>query len=125
MDFRQTAIITTTLSELMTGKEAVKTSDIIKKYPNGITITDFDIVNITNKKTRKSETVPVFTFAEDDKAFFFGGFVFMKIVSEWLKAYEGDLSGCRQDFRNSDGLKVILERTVTQNGNDCTTVTVL
>lgn len=54
----------TSLSRLMEGREKIKTEDIIKKYPNGVTLTEFDLVTIDDS------TFPVFAFAENDKECF-------------------------------------------------------
>ena len=58
-NFKKTAEKMTVLSELMTGREQIKTKDIIKKYADGVTITDFDFAVLDDK------AFVVLTFAEE------------------------------------------------------------
>lgn len=124
MTFRESAQAETCLSTLMTGKDAVKTLDIIRNYPDGVTIKAFDLVTMTNKKTKKTETVPVIVCEEMPDKFFFGGTVLAQIVTKWVAMCEGDIKAA-SDGVASEHIRIKMARATTSNGNDITTVTIL
>ena len=110
-DFRQAAIDATTLSELMTDRQKVSTDDIIKHYPDGVTITAFDFVE------GKDGQYPIFLFAESPKSFFSGGVVLAKIANKWLSGFGDDLDACNAALAEHGGVKIKLESGRTKNGN--------
>lgn len=122
-NFRDLARKATTLSELMENREKIQTSDVIKKFPNGITINAVDMIKTSDA------TYPVFTFSEDSKVFYCGGIILTKIVNTWLEEYDGDL--CPLDSLNNDlaecgGVKVKLKESKTRDGkNNITEVEVI
>lgn len=118
-NFKKSAQKTTSISHLMEGREKIKTKDIIEKYPDGITIDCFDIV-----QGSKGE-YPVLTFSEDNTKFFNGGIVFQKIVKNWLDDYDGQLELCQHDLSESGGVKVQIEMGTTKSGNNITKVKIL
>lgn len=109
----------TSLSRLMEGREKIKTEDIIKKYPNGVTLTEFDLVTIDDS------TFPVFTFAENDKECFFGGHVLTKIAIGWVKACDGDVETASDNLKSCGGIRVQFELSRTNKNNNITLVKVL
>ena len=119
-NFRDLAKKATTLSELMENREKIQTSEVIKNFPDGITINAVDIVKMTDT------SYPVFTFLEDLHRFYCGGIILTKIVGEWIKEYNGDLGMLNHDLAESGGVKVKLTETKTRDGkNNITEVEVI
>ncbi len=111
-DFKQAAIDATTLSELMTDRQKVSTDDIIKNYPEGVTIVGFDFVE------GKDGSYPIFIFTEAPKCFFSGGVVMAKIANKWLANFDDDIDACNKALAESGGVKMKLEHGRTKNGNN-------
>ena len=103
---------------LMVNRTKMTTEEISNKYADGVTLVDFDIIVING------ERVPVFVTAEEPNAYFYGGTALLNIVNEWLSDYDGDLTKCAEDFRNSDGLRVQLEYKKTRTGKNFVNVIV-
>lgn len=82
LDLRSIAQKTTTLSELMEGREAIKTPDLIKTFPDGVHINACDIVETVDAR------YCTVTFSEDETKFYNGGLVLTKIVDAWVQAGE-------------------------------------
>lgn len=119
-NFRDLARKATTLSELMENREKIQTSEVIKNFPDGITLNAVDIVKMSDT------SYPVFTFLEDSHRFYCGGIVLTKIVGTWIKEYDGDLGLLNHDLAESGGVKVKLKETKTRDGkNNITEVEVL
>lgn len=121
--FAESARKSTSLSDVMNGRTKVSISDIIKGYPAGITLTDFDIVTMTDKGREVS--YPVFLFAESESEYFNGGAVLAKIVNGWCAMFEGDVDETREKFRESGGVKVKMEEGRTKTGNNIVKVNVI
>ena len=109
----------TTLSPLMEERERMSMDDIINKYPDGVTITGFDMINTGG------DTYPILIIKEDDSIFLFGGAIMNNICHDWLEAFEGDISATNNALTGSGGCKVKFEKSRTKKGNSITTVTVL
>lgn len=118
-NFREAAKAETTMSELMQGREKVTTDYIIRNYPTGVTIVEFDMI------TTEGKTFPVLAFREDDKKFFMGGTVITNICLSWVKAFEGDIKGASEALKASGGVTMILSAGRTKKGNNVTNVQVL
>lgn len=119
-NFRNLARKATTLSELMVNREKIKTVDVIKNFPDGITLNSVDVI-----KTSDAE-YPVFTFVEDSTKFYCGGIVLSKIVDTWVNEYNGDLRKLNHDLAECGGVKVKLTETKTRDGkNNVTQVEVV
>ena len=119
-NFRDLAKKATTLSELMENREKISTNEVIKNFPDGITLNAVDVINTTDAK------YPVFTFAEDSKRFYCGGIVLTKIVYTWLEEYNGDLGLLNHDLAEVGGVKVKLAERKTRDGkNNITEVEVV
>lgn len=108
----------TTLSALMEGRDKVETEDIIKVYPNGITIADIDEIGIGE------ERFYVYTFKEDNNKFAFSGHILSKIFDGWVTAYDGDVGEVRKLLR-TENVKLQLANGKTKQGRSVTTVKVL
>ena len=119
-NFRDLARKATTLSELMENREKIMTEEVIKNFPDGITLNAVDVI-----KTYDTE-YPVFTFLEDSSRFYCGGIILSKIVGKWLKEYNGDLGMLNHDLAETGGVKVKLTEAKTRDGkNNITQVEVI
>ena len=119
-NFRDLARKATTLSELMENREKIQTGEVIKNFPDGITLNAVDVIKTSDAK------YPVFTFVEDSTKFYCGGIVLSKIVDEWVKEHNGDLGMLNHDLAESGGVKVKLTETKTRDGkNNITEVEVI
>lgn len=112
INFKKIAQEQTFISTIMEGRTKVEKTDGV------VTIYDFDIV-----PSKKGEAYAV--CAISDKHFINGGYVLSKIFKAIVDEFEGDVDAAREDFRNSGGLKVRLEKSRTQDGKSITKVEVL
>ena len=109
MDFRKIALDATTMSELMNGRDKMDTEELIKKYPNGVTIDFIDNVNM-QQEDGEAENVWIFVTGEQPDKFTFGGFVLAKIFNDILSKFEGDYDAMIEEYNSSlkeDKLRVI------------------
>lgn len=118
-DLRKSAQKAVVLSELMNDKEKISTEDIIKYYPEGITINDCDPIMLDG------DEFYVYSIKEKEGVFAFSGFVLTKMFNNMLSACEGDLEVLKKCLRE-EGLKVKLGTKKTKdNKKDITTVEVV
>lgn len=118
MDFRGSAKRRTSGSPILDGRTKVDTDSLIARYPEGITITDFDFLS------GDAEKYVVCTFAEEPDAYFNGGRILTDIFTGFVDEYNGNLAATQKDFR-AEGLKVRLYHGRTKKGNKVTLVDVL
>lgn len=118
-NFKSRAAKTTTISALMEGRTKLKTAEIIRDYPQGVTIDGFDII------PGKDGSYPIFTIAEDPGVFFSGGTVLQNIVSDWMEDYGTDIDQANADLKAEGGVKIRLEQSTTRAGRNITRVTVV
>lgn len=126
MDFKKIALDATTMSELMNGRDKMDTEELIKKYPNGVTIDFIDNVNMQQEDGE--ENVWVFVTEEQPNKFTFAGFVLAKIFNNILDEFEGDYAEMIETYNSAlkeDKLRVKLERAKTKSKREITKVTVL
>ena len=126
MDFKKIALDATTMSELMNGRDKMDTEDLIKKYPNGVTIDFIDNVNMQQEDGE--ENVWIFVTEEQPNKFTFAGFVLTKIFNNILDEFEGDYAEMIETYNSAlkeDKLRVKLERAKTKSKREITKVTVL
>lgn len=109
----------TSLSELMEGREKRTVDEIMAAYPDGVTITGFDIVNSA------LDSYPVIIIAEDDGVYLNGGMILANICEEWAKAYEGDIETASKALKVAGGVKVKFSKSRTKAGNNITLVDIL
>ena len=111
-------------SSVREGRERISTEEIISTYPNGITITEFDI--LTKRNGNEFVNFPTFAFAEDVTKYFNGGSSLSKIVNGWLDHFEGDIEACNAALRASGGCKIrLLPMQRTGSGNNFVPVEVI
>lgn len=126
MDFKKIALDATTISELMNGRDKMDTEELIKKYPEGVTIDFIDNVNMQQEDGE--ENVWIFVTEEQPDKFTFGGFVLAKIFNNILVEFEGDYAEMIETYNSAlkeDKLRVKLERAKTKAKREITKVTVL
>ncbi len=126
MDFKKIALDATTMSELMNGRDKMDTEELIKKYPNGVTIDFIDNVNMQQEDGE--ENVWIFVTEEQPNKFTFAGFVLAKIFNNILVEFEGDYAEMIETYNSAlkeDKLRVKLERAKTKSKREITKVTVL
>lgn len=127
MDFKKIALDATTMSELMNGRDKMDTEELIKKYPDGVTIDFIDNVNMS-QEDGEAENVWIFVTEEQPNKFTFGGFVLAKIFNNILAEFEGDYDAMIEEYNSSlkeDKLRVKLERAKTKTKREITKVTIL
>ena len=126
MDFKKIALDATTMSELMNGRDKMDTEELIKKYPNGVTIDFIDNVNMQQEDGE--ENVWVFVTEEQPNKFTFAGFVLAKIFNNILAEFEGNYAEMIETYNSAlkeDKLRVKLERAKTKSKREITKVMVL
>lgn len=126
MDFKKIALDATTMSELINGRDKMDTEELIKKYPDGITIDFIDNVNMQQEDGE--ENVWIFVTEEQPNKFTFAGFVLAKIFNNILAEFEGDYAEMIETYNSAlkeDKLRVKLERAKTKSKREITKVTVL
>lgn len=126
MDFKKIALDATTMSELMSGRDKMDTEELIKKYPDGVTIDFIDNVNVQQEDGE--ENVWIFVTEEQPNKFTFAGFVLAKIFNNILSEFEGDYAEMIETYNSAlkeDKLRVKLERAKTKSKREITKVTVL
>lgn len=123
INFRASAIKETTLSPLMADRAKLSMEDVQKKFPDGVTITEFDFITVT--KNGEAKTYPVMLFKEDSSAYINGGLVLSKICHGWAEAYDGDVAAASEDLKAEGGVKMKFHPGRTSGGNSITNVTIL
>jgi hypothetical protein len=126
MDFKKIALDVTTMSELMNGRDKMDTEELIKKYPEGVTIDFIDNVNMQQEDGE--ENVWIFVTEEQPNKFTFAGFVLTKIFNNILAEFEGDYAEMIETYNSAlkeDKLRVKLERAKTKAKREITKVIVL
>lgn len=119
-DFKQGARDAMGGSFIMKGRDKVSTEFLIQNFPDGITVTEFDII------TRSTgESYPVFAYRENPSKYFNGGALAMQIVTEWLKAFDGDKASASNALKESGGVKFKLTTERTAQGRTITRYTVV
>ena len=114
----------TTLSAIMEGREKITTEDVIKNFPDGITITEFDVVTTPDANGNPS-TYPVIAFAEDNTKFLYGGKALNDVVTTWLANFEGDVETTSNALKAAGGVKIQLTAGKTKQGRNFTRVDVI
>lgn len=114
----------TTISPIIEGKTKIPVAEIISTYPDGITITAFDMVQGTDQQGNAT-SYPVFVFAEDETRFGFGGTVLKNIVHAWIEAFEGDIESCSKALAANGGVKLRFAQGHTKAGRSVTTIDVV
>lgn len=116
--FAEIAKKETTLSEVMDGRERLTVDQIMQKFPDGVTLTGFDLIS------GKDGSYPVFSISEGNYCFF-GGVVLNNIAMEWTKACDGDIAETSRQLMECGGVKIKMHNKKTRNGNNLTAVDII
>ena len=108
------------MSELMANKDKIETEDIINDYPEGITITDFEKVEMDNGE--KQDEFYVFLFKENKEVFAFGGFMINKFFDSMCEEYGGE-EKANEILKEYGGIKIVFESSKTKKNQPITTIT--
>ena len=119
-NFRDVAVKTLSLSELMAGREQLKTEELIGQT---VTVIAFDFANITDKGETK--TFPVLVFKEYPAHYYNGGFLLQKLCIAWASMYGGDPDAASAELEASGGVTLKFRNTKTKTGNNLTSVDVI
>lgn len=113
-------------SSVREGRTLITTDELITKYPNGFTITEFDMLQAHDRQTGELKSFPTLAFAEDITKYINGGGAITKIVEEWLRNFDGDIEGCNSALRAAGGVKIRICPSVrTSGGNNYNPVEVI
>lgn len=111
-------------SPVREGREVISTEEILDKYPDGITITQFDVLS----KRNGSEMVnfPTFAFAEDSTKYYNGGMSLKKVVDGWLAHFDGDIDAANAALKASGGCRIkLMPMRRTDGGNNFVPIEIL
>lgn len=106
-------------SDLLVDKKKMTIKTLLESYPNGVTLTGFDIID------GKKGAYAVFTIKEDAGVYFNGGSILTKIALSWVEGFNGDITGANAKLLEGGGFPVKLSRSTTRDGNEFTAVTLL
>lgn len=98
------------VSKVIKGREKITTDEVIRLYPNGITINEFDIIG------SGENSHPVFAFAEDPTKYLNGGRVAKDITDAWIAFKGGDIEAACEGLKESGGVRFKLEKVTTKLG---------
>lgn len=118
--FKDVAVKTLSLSELMAGREQLKTEDLIGET---VTIMEFDFATITDKGEEK--TFPVVVFKEYPNHYYNGGTLLRKLCIAWSAMFDGDTETASEKLAASGGVAIRFRSTKTKSGNNLTSVDVV
>lgn len=122
-NFTQVAKDNTVFSEVMAGREKVSMDDILKVFPEGVTVVEFDLVDQLNEKG-ETDHYCICAIAEDEKVCFFGGMVLTKICDQWASSFPS-VKEASDTLKASGGVKMKFKRELTKNKRNVTTVEIL
>jgi hypothetical protein len=114
--FAQIARKATSLSPLMEGRTKISMREIIERYPDGVTVTAFDMLG------SGADAYPVFIFAEDPTVFAFGGAVMGSIVGAWIQQFGGSVEDASDGLASAGGVRMVFEHSTTKTGRSLTSV---
>lgn len=119
-NFKEIAQKELSLSPLMTGREQIKTDDLIGKT---VTVVAFDFAHIEDKGEQK--VFPVLLLAEYPDRYYNGGVLLNKMCAAWAASYDGDIEAASNDLGKSGGVQLRFRSTKTKSGNNLTSVDVI
>lgn len=123
--FAEVAKNITSSSFIMDGRKKLKNEQIIAAYPKGFTIVAAELRPVKDKKTGDLDEMPVYLIAEDDTVYGTGGVALKNIFSEWVKPYDGDFEKMSAELKAAGGVKIRLNKTVTNEGKPYFAVVVI
>ena len=120
MNFRKVAKEAIKVSDLAENREKISTEELIEKYPEKITISQFERCEMGNKVKF------IYTIKEEPEKFAYAGILLEKCFNKIIQAYGGDYVRAQKEFAmDKTGLPVKLEKKETLDGHEVTNVTIL
>lgn len=119
IDYKAKAKEATEGSKIFKGRTKMNTDDLIARFPDGVTVTEFDVIN------GQKGSYPVFAIKEDATICFNGGKIAMDIVNGWLDEAEGDIDAASDGLKEYGGVKMRLAKKKTKNGNTITAIEIV
>ena len=119
-NFKQIAQNELSLSHLMSGREQLKTEDLVGKT---VTVIAFDFASIIDKGEEK--TFPVLLLKEYPDHYYNGGTLLSKLCQAWAAEYDGDVESASTDLYNSGGVQLKFKNAKTKSGNNLTSIEVV
>jgi len=119
MNFKNYAKKHTTGSEVLAGRDKIETDALIAKYPDGVTITDFDFLD-----SQDGGKYVVCTFLEDPDSYFNGGKILTEMFSGIVSEFES-VDEAQEEYRSTpveERIKVKLSHARSKKGNRYTKV---
>lgn len=117
-NFKKSATKNLVVSSLMQDREKISVEEIIAKYPEGITITAFDMIH-----GAANGDYPVVLFAEDTEKFLMGGGkIFAGIIADWLAEFQGDSEKGSSELAAQGGCKIKFSKRRSTKSNFTYTV---
>lgn len=116
MNLREMAKKVTTLSELMSDREKIETSEVVKKYPEGVHVEAIDVVETSEAR------YSVAVFNECPERFYNGGLVLTKIADAWLSEYT--IEEVNAELKKNP-VKMRFSESKTKGNNNITVIDVL
>ena len=107
--FVQRAMETTTIHSIADGKNQLRTDEVINLYPNGVTITAFDVVKTEDKE------FSILLFKENENAFFYGGTVLTNLCKAWLQMTGLNCAETSVMLADEGGVTVKLSKALGKN----------
>lgn len=105
------------VSAITEGKTKLSTEEVIKRYPNEVTIKAVDMFGTGDDR------YAVINIAEDDKVYFFGGKAITGMVDEWITTC-GTIDVVNMQL-SDEPVKIRLTKGKTKNGRDFTSFEVI
>lgn len=106
------------VSAITEGKTKISTEEVIKRYPNGVTIKAVDMFGTGDDR------YAVVNIAEDDKVYFFGGKAITGMVDEFIATCDGSIDVVNMHL-SDEPVKIRLTKGKTKNGRDFTSFEVV
>lgn len=107
--FLNVAIEETTFDSISDGKSQLRTDEVMSMYPNGVTVTHFDIIKTEDKE------FSIILFKENQNAFFYGGTVLTKLCKAWCESVGLPPAETSEQLNACGGVKIKLSRAVGKN----------
>ena len=117
--FAEMARKATVLSPIFENRTKITTDDLIRSFPGGITITEFDLIR------SDKGSYYAYAFAEDNTRFANAGAILSFCISGWVDAYDGDVSAASDALKAAGGCRVKLSKSTTNKGQPITRVEIV
>lgn len=110
MSYAEVAKKLTKVSDLVIGRTKISSEDLMVKYPDGFTVTRFDITTFDDKPQA------IVTIKEDDTVFYNCPSALTKMFTGMVSMIGTSVADISNDIFESGGIKIKLEKTFSKNG---------